>query len=422
MRLIINCLFIGICSLVINCSPVHAYELEQTGNTSTTATVPNTIPTTNDTTPPSNPILISPTDGSATGDNQPEFVWKRSTDPNGNVVVYTLYLNGVATYLGISNIGNSTGNGFSARVDGLEIKLKVNIPIVDGNYNWYVTAEDGSGNTSYSTTWNLTIDTVAPHILITDIDIYHNLLLDSNNPENFTDLSFDIAGPKAVNFTIVTEPWSTLALDFYDIDGKLVQHSSWPINSQKRVYPSVHLDIGRYRVSVTSFDRGSNTTALPDFYLIISQAHISITIPGKPTTPLISIPYTPLIIPSLRAAISNIQTKQVLPYLIYTLLAIGITLLLIFLWKKRFNLYLIDEHGHPIKHATIYHSIPTTRSKLSQVLVTKFAPISYLLTKSDQGYLYIPHLTRYSTLTIRLENITYILSISTKQRTYKIIL
>lgn len=406
-------------------SAVNAGTDPLSATVSATARVPTTTPTTGDVTAPTNPILIRPVDGTVTGDNRPEFVWRASTDPNGNSVTYTLFINGVATYLGISNIGNSSGNGYTASIEGDERRLIPTSSMTDGVYSWYVAANDLSGNTSLSTTWNLTIDTTAPNITITDIDIYHNLLLDNNTPELFTDLNFDIAGPKDVYFTIRSESWSTVTLQFFDENNQLVAQSSWPVNNSGVIYPYQHLAIGVYRVIVSSFDRGGNTTALPDFRLTVSQATISIglpTLPGGSPNPFISIPYSPLSIPSFPATIARIGTRLSLPYLIVVLLAIGLLLLLIILWMRRYNFFLLDEEGKPIRTATIYHSIPTTKTKYSEVLMSKRDPISYTMTSDDLGRLYIPHLSRYSTFTIRTDNKTYVLSLSVKSKSYTIVL
>lgn len=390
---------------------------------SATATVPASSPSTGDTTAPSVPILIRPVDGTVTGDNKIEFVWRLSTDPNGNTVIYTLYLNGVATYLGISNIGNSIGSGYTARLDGNEIKLVPTLPIPDGVYSWYVTASDPSGNTSQSASWSLVIDTLAPHILITDIDIYHDLTLDSDAPENFTNLNFDIAGPKDVYFRVDSEPYSTLTLQFFDPNNQLIAQSSWPVNSSGIIYPYQHLDTGVYRVYVSAVDPGSNTTALPEFTLTITQAQIYIPLPALPgLPPSYTIPYTPYSLPSLPATIAKIETRLNLLYLISSLLALAILVLLILVWKRRYNLILLNDQGIPLKNTIIYHSIPTSKHGQTKVWTTNRDPISYDLSESARGRVFIKHLTRYSTLTIRADSCTYILSISTPRKLYTITL
>jgi hypothetical protein len=403
--------------------PAHAATDPQLATTSATAKIPSTSPSAGDNTPPTLPILISPVDGTVTGDNRPEFVWTRSTDPNGNTVLYTLYLNGVASYLGISNIGNSIGTGYTSRLDGNQIKLLPTSSLTDGAYNWYVTASDPSNNTSQSTVWNLTIDTTAPYISITDIDTYRNLTLDSSHPELFAGLSFDIPGPKDVYFTIHSESWSTVTLQFFSPDNVLLYQSNWPVDGTGVIYPYQHLALGTYKLSVTAFDHGGNTTALPEFTMVISQSQISIPIPDVPglpgLPPALNIPYT---IPSLPATVSQITSRLPLSLALLPLLALASMALLLFVWRRRYNIILTDKQGNPLSNTIIYHSIPTDKSIYTKVYVTRKDPISYELVPLDLGKLYIRHLSRYSTLTVRTSTATHILSISRKAKLYTIIL
>jgi hypothetical protein len=425
-------------TLLFSCvDTANAFTNPIIATTSATATVESTTPTTLDTTAPSNPILISPPDGTVTSDNRLEFIWRSSLDNNSNTIIYTLYLNGVATYLGISNLGNSTGNGYAARIDGSIITLRPTTSLLDGSYDWYVTSSDLSGNTSYSTTWNFLIDTTPPRIAITDIDIYHNLTLDSDHPEDFTDLNFDMAGPKTIYFTIYSEPWSTVTLQFFGSDNQLVSQTSWPVNETGVIYPYLHLDVGVYTLSISSFDHGGNTTALPDFTLTISPAQISLPLPALPGIspfPTITIPYTPYSLPSLPATIAKIETKLSLTFIAYLLLAIIGFILLILLWQRKYNIIFLSPNGQPIRSATLYHSIPSgsytpgvkrvhTPGVLpSPIFVTKRQPNLFTLSPSDHGRLYIPHLNRYSTFTVRLDDTTYIFSLSTKRSLYTVVL
>lgn len=383
---------------------------------SATATVPSSGGVTSDEDSPTPPILIRPYDGTQSNNNQIEFVWQKSSDPNGNTVVYTLYLNGVATYLGISNIGNSAGPGYTAHLDdGDEIRLLPTTAIPDGVYDWYVSATDPSGNTSYSTTWNLTIDTVAPSLTIVDMEKFHL-------PTITDGAIFDIRGPKAINFTIQSDPYATVELT---ISPGNIQLSSL-CDLSGNCYFSPHLAVDEYRVSVVAIDLALNTTALPAFILNITQAEIVITIPTipgvtEPTGPIV-IPYTPYSLPSLPATISKISSRESISTLVYILLAVGIGMLLILLLKKKYNLVLLNDQGLPYTNTKVYHSIPTTKLRISNIFATRLPPISYLLVSSDHGRLYIPYLTRYSTLTIRTDKTTYILSLCAKRKIYTIYL
>lgn len=385
---------------------------------SATATVP-TLSDTSDHTAPSTPILIRPEDKTVTGNNQPEFVWKNSFDTGSNTIIYALYLNDVATYLGISNLGNSSGNGFTARLDGEETKLDVTIPLSDGTYTWYITATDPSGNTSTSTTWSFTIDTVTPFLTVIDIDSYHNPVIEEGS-------NFDIDGPKDVNFTIHSDPYATIQITIDGEDGSVynLQSSS---SSSGLSYPYQHLVPGVYTVTILAIDLAGNITVLPTFTITIHQASVTIIVPGI-IEPIINVPYTPIAVlpPSLPATISFIVSRGLLPYLIIIALAIILWYLLIVIWSHRYNLILLNDQGLPIKNTIVYHSIPDSKTKYTKVYLTKRAPLSYKLAPSDHGHVYIPHLNRYSTLTIRIDDVEtctiYIMSLSVSRKLYTITL
>jgi hypothetical protein len=132
----------------------------------TSATIPalSAIP---DTTAPTIPILILPLDHSTLDNSSPEFVWRESTDPNGNTVIYTLYLDGVPTYQNISNLGNSTTPNYTTRLEGDTLRLTPTYALPDGAYSWYVVASDPSLNTSRSATWRFTLDISLPPLTAT---------------------------------------------------------------------------------------------------------------------------------------------------------------------------------------------------------------------------------------------------------------
>lgn len=379
----------------------------QSATVSATATVPTTTPT-SDTTPPTNPILISPADGTHTSDNTPEFVWTQSTDPNGNYVYYTFYLNGVATFLGISNTGNSAGTGYTSRIDGGQIKLTPTAALGDGHYSWHVTARDGSGNTSSSTTWGFTVDTVAPPLTLVDLESYHY-------PPITEGANFDLDGPLDVNFTILSDPNISIQINISGSGSFQLASQTLPSG---HAYLDKYLAVGTYTITILAVDLAGNTTFLPDFTLTIHQAAVAISLPpltpGASPTPIITIPYTPINLISLPATIANIQARLPLLLALLALLALALLVLLIFLWGRRYNLILLDHAGSPVKRATIYHSIPTS--------APSNAPVLYELKEENLGKKYIHHLSRYSTLTVRVEDVTYVFSICAKLKVYTIIL
>ena len=403
----------------------HASTDPQYATSSATASIVDTTPVVSpgDTTPPSIPILITPVDGTATSDDTPEFTWSQSSDPNGNTVTYTFYLNGIATYLGISNVGNSAGVGYTSRIDAGQIKLTPTGGYSDGSYNWYVVASDPSNNSSSSTQWNLIIDRIAPTISFTDLDTYHDLTLSSNTPESFEGLNFDINGSKDIVFTVTSEPWSTLTLQILNENNELVSQQTVVVDGTGIAYPHTILLTGVYTIAISAYDLASNTTALPSFTLTVIDAQITVPlpdIPGLPDDLNIKLPTTPT--SSLPATISQVSSRVSLSSLIFPLLAVAILGMLYFLWYKKPNIILVDLDGNPLTNTIIYHSIPTNKYQNNPILVTKREPISYSLFDRDMGRLYIPRLSRYSTLTIRTSTATHILSISTVQKIYRITL
>jgi len=384
-------------------SPAHASEIA-TQSGQITATVPS-APTTDKNLPPTPPILIRPTNDSATANPHPELVWTPSTDPDGNTIFYDLYLNGIATYLGISNTGNSAGSNYTSTIVDNEIRLIPTDDLSDGEYTWLVRAYDPTGDYNNSTTWNFTIDTTPPEFIITNIDIHHNLYLNSNDPTSVpTNTNFKVSGPKDIYFTIETEPNTTIQLSFYNSDGNFVAQTSDTTSfTNTTLYPYLHLEPGIYSVQAIAIDHVLLTSTLPTFKLIVTQPTLTIPIPGLPPTTIL-IPPTLIDLPAtlthLPATVSKISTRSSFAIIIFILLALAIYLLLILLKKKRHNLILLNPRGTPLKHATIYHSIP---NKIFQ---------THSLTPSDHGKLYIPHLAHYSTLTIRTKTNLTILSIS----------
>ena len=414
-------------------SKIHAAPTDPIDYTATiSATVPVAVPTGSDTIAPTPPILIRPIDDSVTSDTTPEFVWRPATDPNSNFVEYTLYLDDVAVFLGISSLGNSSGTGYTAEIHDNEIRLIPTIHLTEGHHTWKVVASDKSGNTSTSTIWDLTIDTTPPFILITDIDIYHNLALDSrvesSVPEGTT---FNLSGPKDAYFHLLTEPFSYLSLSFTKEDSPpiILQGQA---NELGRLILYSHLDLGLYHVQASATDLSNLTVVLPIFDIMVEAHLLTIPIPGITHHPTLTIPPPiadlPYLFSDLPVTIARIDTRVNLASIFLLMLAILLLILLILLKKRRFNLILLDSHSHPLGSATIYHSRPDSFSNHNNhllhtpVLITHRSPTKYRLKPKMRGKIHIPHLSMYSTLTIRSNSSLLILSISRRMSVYTIYL
>lgn len=399
-------LLIFIVSLCHCAIPVHAANDPQNATASATATVPATAPTTGDITAPTTPILISPFDGATTNQTRPEFVWRQSSDSDSNTILYTLTLNGVATFLGISSSGNTQKHNFISHIGDNNIYLIPTFDLPEGEYDWSINAYDLSSNTSHSTTWHLTIDETAPFLTLLNLDDRFDHPNLEGNP------TFEIRGPKDVSFSLATESWSTISL-------RLADHSySYPTNQTGLTTPNIHLLPGLYTVDITSFDHAGLTTTLPSFTLNITESMFSITIPSLPgITPSdqTSISY---LLPSFPATITQITSRANLAFYMLILLAVLTSSLLMILWYRQPNILILDKvTNKPYRSLILYHSIPTTR--VHSVLSTHKQPIYYSLSPARA---YIPHLSRYSTLTIRIGNTTHILSLSTSSRQYVLVI
>ena len=413
------CLLIGTWLLIILLAPSAAFAGTdpKTSSPYATASIP-ALAALGDTQAPSIPILIRPEGSTITSDNTPEYVWNGSTDPNGNTVLYTLYRDSVATYLGISNLGNSAGVGYTARLEAGDLYLTPSSALPDGTYHWHVTASDLSGNASQSTIWGFTIDTLAPKLSVVDLDTYHEPVITEG-------ANFDIDGPKDIYFTVLSDPFITIQVSLSSPESN-VYHLTSNTNSAGLATFHLNLALGTHSLALLAIDGAMNTTTLPDFTLTLNQAAITLPLPALPgLPPSLSLPYTPYSPTALTATIAQLSSPSYrLASIIYILLSLGIIGLLIILKRRRFNLILFDSALRPLHHATIYHSwVHTPGVKGSHTPGVLFL---YHLTPADHGRLYIPHLGRYSTLTIRLQTkqlcTVYVLSICAKQRVYTLVL
>lgn len=377
-------------------------------SSSSDAPVTATVPSSNitvDSQPPTTPILVRPVDATVTSDRHPEFVWKKSTDPNGNTIIYTVYLNNIATYLGISDLGNSSGVGYTARLENDEIKLLPSADLPEGVYTWYVTAEDLSGNRRSSATWLFTVDLTAPLIDLTQLESI-------TDPDLTWSPRFDFAGPIELNFYLSTEPFADIFLTIVNEDGSTLTSLSSTSNQTGMYSFGKMLPLGLYTVLISSLDRANLTSSLPEFYLnIVPSGTVVSPYPGS--LPPSSAPGKPTVIQtilsSLPATVAKVTSRPSLSVIILVLLALTIVLLLPFLWKSRYNLTILDNLGQPLTDAIIYHS----RGQSSSTILNR---------PNSLGQLYIPHLGRLSTLTIRISSFTYVLSLSVNQSRYKLII
>ena len=406
-------------NFLISVISVHAATDPISATVSATARVPSSSPTTDDTSAPPAVILISPHDGATTNQSRPELVWKTTFDSNSNNVSYIVYLNGVATYLGVSNTGNSQQNNYISHIGDSNIYLTPTIDLPAGTYDWYVRAIDGSDNSSFSTTWRFTIDQTPPQLTVVNIDDVYL------SPSITEGTSFDLPGPQEVKIIFATESYATVSVTITLSDGT-TSSVSLPTSSSGLATLLTSLPLGRHEIVVTSFDAAGLTTTLPTFFLNLTTANIP-GISESPTLPIlkniVNLPAKLIVLP---ATISQIKDTQVFAYGYYILLALALAILLIIIWNRRYNITILDTSTNkPYRSLIVYHSRPTHSAKLGdlakRVFVTARSPILYELGGSGRAY--IRHLSHYSSLTVRTPaGTTHILSISRAQNKYSITL
>jgi 5-hydroxyisourate hydrolase-like protein (transthyretin family) len=129
-----------------------------------------------DTTPPSVPILISPSNGSFLNYTPPTFIWQASIDafqaqnPDYGMNHYVFYLNGSDVFGEIPLVSTETSD-YSLVYDPIlqQYSLTPKININDASYTWKVRAVDSFDNYSESVTWTFTIDTQAPYFVLNQL-------------------------------------------------------------------------------------------------------------------------------------------------------------------------------------------------------------------------------------------------------------
>jgi hypothetical protein len=148
---------------------VHAWRvraIDNVGYIGSWSTASNIII---DTTPPTLPTLLTPSNFSVTNDDQPQFTWASSSDTNG-VDAYKIIINGT-TYNPGTNLFYTPGIG-----------------LTEGTNQWSIQVQDKAGNWSgWSATNIVIIDTTPPSQVLLDAPL--NNTLTSNTTLTLTWLS-----------------------------------------------------------------------------------------------------------------------------------------------------------------------------------------------------------------------------------------
>ncbi|MEI6690336.1 MAG: Ig-like domain-containing protein [bacterium] len=348
----------------------HRYATE---SATIRATVPSNVGPIvgKDTIAPSIPILLRPVDGTYTNQSRPEFVWLQSKDENSNWVSYDLYLNHVATYLGVNNYGNSLTTYYTARLEDGSVRLLPLNNLQDGTYDWYVVAYDKSGNASTSASWHLVIDTVSPSLQLLSVGS-HTL------PDITSSPTLTIEGPGSIPFVTSSDPYAKVSIVIYNeaLDTTLAQTES--VGANGKLTLSFDLSAGIYQVFISAQDLAGNPSTLPTFYLNIQEPSIpGVVIPTLP--PIISqLPSELLSLPATAMLVAT-RVGQSYPYVV--LLAIALLLLLI--PRRKHNVEVLDP----------YLLLPLANVQL-------ITPTGDTYYTGDAGKCLIPNLTPHSDLII----------------------
>lgn len=157
---------------------------------------------------PDQMILESPANNSYLNLSAPVFNWLAGSDNNSDSLTYHVQID----YFGLN--WNSIIASKYTEVN--ELFWFPIIPFPDGNYQWCVCANDGYGNSSWSDSWNFTIDTTPPSSNITHpvSDGFYNSLdtitgsaIDPNNGTGLTKVEITIKRLTDNNY------WNGLAWD-----------------------------------------------------------------------------------------------------------------------------------------------------------------------------------------------------------------
>lgn len=98
-------------------------------------------------TPPSTPVLVSPTNGSTVADLTPTFDWDDVTDATS----YTIQVDNNSNFSSPEATGNPTTSTYTPGSN-----------LVAGTYYWRVLASNSNGSSSYSGAWTVTLTTPLP--------------------------------------------------------------------------------------------------------------------------------------------------------------------------------------------------------------------------------------------------------------------
>ncbi len=192
---------------------------------------------------PTTPALVAPTDNAITSDGTPLFDWTTSTDPAGalDTVQFAIQADNDGCTFTSPEL-NATGLTSSDYTPAANL--------ADGTYCWRVRANDEDGGTSaFSTTRNVTIDTVAP-ATPSLVSPAANALTNDNTPT--FDWS-DVTDPSGVTYRLQVAAGTACTFGATAIDEAGITPSSHA--------PATSLADGTYCWRVRADDGATNSSA-----------------------------------------------------------------------------------------------------------------------------------------------------------------
>lgn len=144
--------------------PVQAQTTNPTtGSTTITATVKAH-------TPPTTPILVSPTNNSYVTISRPTFIWEESTDVTG-MSHYELSRDGGAPLFDNIPLVNTDNSDYTLSYDSTNKRYSLTPKAnwAEGSHTWKIRAINVNDLGTDSATWTFTIDTQAPNFVLTKI-------------------------------------------------------------------------------------------------------------------------------------------------------------------------------------------------------------------------------------------------------------
>lgn len=261
-----------------SCRPAWAVENPQSDSTAVTATVPAK---------PDVVTLISPANNSIVNSAAPTFIFNPSVSAIA-VDHYQLFIDG---NLALDHIPQSTNT------------IMVNAPqaLKEGTHVWRINTLGRNSANHDSATWNFTIDTTAPPIIITAVAQYQT---------NLTSLDLTTFPYNLIYKTEQTQPKivgqaesnNQITISLSNAAVSLTLSGLTDSAGHFSLLPGRLLLPGDYLTTVSASDPAGNTTTLPSFILgITALTGLTLVLP-KPL-PTITLPGLPQLFPKIPEAL-----------------------------------------------------------------------------------------------------------------------